>query len=198
MNEQIRSLFIAANNYTYLNSAAVSPLPATAIKGVISQMMDVSSNGALGYLGWLKHKENARSLLAGMMNVRAEQVAFTRNTSDGIATIANGLTWQQGDNVVSFANEFPANWYPWKRVRDEFGVELRLCPEREARIDLDEFCSMIDHRTRVVALSAVQYASGFKADLERIGQAARAVDALFVVDVIQGLGATSYDLPAQY
>lgn len=198
MNEQIRSLFIAANNYTYLNSAAVSPMPATAIKGVISQMMDVSSNGALGYLGWLKHKESARSLLAGMMNVRSEQVAFTRNTSDGIATIANGLPWRQGDNIVSFANEFPANWYPWKRIRDEYGVELRLCSERDGRIDLDEFCSMIDHNTRVVAISAVQYASGFKADLERIGQAARAVDALFVVDVIQALGACGFDLPAQY
>ncbi|MBV9670227.1 MAG: aminotransferase class V-fold PLP-dependent enzyme [Acidobacteriales bacterium] len=160
-------------------------------------MIDVSSNGALSYLGWLKHKESARSLLAGMMNVRSEQVAFTRNTSDGIATIANGLPWREGDNIVTFANEFPANWYAWKRIRDEYGIEIRLCPEREGRIDLDEFCSMIDHNTRVVAISAVQYASGFKADLERIGRNARAVDALFVVDVIQGLGAAGYDLPAQ-
>ena len=197
MNDQIRSLFIAASHYTYLNSAAVSPLPATAIKGVIGQLMNVASNGSLGYLGWLKHKENARALLAGMMNVRAEQVAFTRNTSDGIATIANGLTWRHGDNIVTFANEFPANWYPWKRVRDEYGVEVRLCPEREGRIDLDEFCSMIDHNTRVVAISAVQYASGFKADLERIGRHARSVDALFVVDVIQALGGCGFDLPAQ-
>jgi selenocysteine lyase/cysteine desulfurase len=198
MNASVRSLFIAANNYTYLNSAAVSPLPATAIKGVIEQMIDVSSNGGLGYLGWLKHKESARTLLASMMNVRPEQVAFTRNTSDGISTIANGLTWREGDNIVTFANEFPANWYPWKRVRDEYGVEVRLCPEREGRIDLDEFCSMIDHNTKVVAISSVQYASGFKADLERIGRHARSVDALLVVDVIQGLGATGYDLPAQF
>jgi cysteine desulfurase/selenocysteine lyase len=198
MNEQIRSVFLAAQHYTYLNSAAVSPMPTTAIKGVISQMMDVSSNGALGYLGWLKHKESARSLLAGMMNVRPEQVAFTRNTSDGIATIANGLPWDPTKNIVTYAEEFPANYYPWKRIRDEFGVELRLCAERNGRIDLDEFCSMIDHNTRVVAISAVQYASGFKADLERIGRAARAVDALFVVDVIQALGACGFDLPAQY
>ncbi|HEY2846973.1 MAG TPA: aminotransferase class V-fold PLP-dependent enzyme, partial [Pyrinomonadaceae bacterium] len=132
------------------------------------------------------------------MNVRPEQVAFTRNTSDGIATIANGLTWQPDDNIVTFANEFPANWYPWKRVRDEYGIEIRLCPEREGRIDLDEFCSMIDQNTKVVAISAIQYASGFKADLERIGRAAREVDALFVVDVIQALGGCGFDLPAQF
>lgn len=198
MNDSIRNLFIAANNYTYLNSAAVSPLPATAIKGVISQLMDVSSGGSIGYLGWLKRKESSRQLLAGMLNVRAEQVAFTRNTSDGIATIANGLPWKAGDNIVSFENEFPANFYPWRRVRDEYGVELRMCPETNGRIDLDQFCSLIDHNTKVVAISAVQYASGFRADLERIGRAARAVDALFVVDVIQALGAMAFDLPAQY
>ncbi|HTH51319.1 MAG TPA: aminotransferase class V-fold PLP-dependent enzyme [Pyrinomonadaceae bacterium] len=198
MNESIRNLFIAARNYTYLNSAAVSPLPETAVKAVIDQMIDVSAHGSIGYLGWLEHKESARTLLAGMMNVQPEQVAFTRNTSDGIATIANGLDWAEGDNIVSFENEFPANFYPWRRIRDEYGVELRLCPEREGRIDLDEFCSLIDSNTKVVAISAVQYASGFKADLERIGRAAREVDALFVVDVIQGLGAMAFDLPAQY
>lgn len=198
MNESIRSLFLALQYHTYLNSASVSPLPATAIRGVIDQMTDVASHGSLNYPQWLKHKESARSLLAGMMKVRAEQVAFTRNTSDGIATIANGLAWQHGDNIVSFAGEFPANFYPWRRIRDEFGVELRLCPEREGRIDLDKFCSLIDANTKVVAISAVQYSSGFKADLERIGRVARAVDALFVVDVIQGLGAMGFDLPAQY
>ncbi|HEV7701691.1 MAG TPA: aminotransferase class V-fold PLP-dependent enzyme [Pyrinomonadaceae bacterium] len=198
MNEQIRSLFLAAQHYTYLNSAAVSPMPATAMKAVISQLVDVSGGGSIGYLGWLKRKESSRTLLAGMLNVRPEQVAFTRNTSDGIATIANGLTWKPGDNIVSFEGEFPANFYAWRRIRDEFGVELRMCPEREGRIDLDEFCSLIDHNTRVVAISVVQYASGFKADLERIGRAARAVDALFVVDLIQGLGAMGFDLDAQF
>ena len=198
MNDSIRNLFIAANNYTYLNSAAVSPLPATAVKAVIAQMMDVSSNGSTGYLGWLERKESSRSLLAGMLGVRSEQVAFTRNTSDGIATIANGLPWKAGDNIVSFENEFPANFYPWRRIRDEYGVELRMCPEINGRIDLEEFCSLTDNNTKVVAISAVQYASGFKADLERIGRAARAVDALFVVDVIQALGAIAFDLPAQY
>jgi selenocysteine lyase/cysteine desulfurase len=198
MNESIRSLFIALQNYTYLNSASVSPLPSTAVNAVIDQMMDVASHGSLNYPQWLRHKESARSLLAGMMNVQPEQIAFTRNTSDGIATVANGLAWRQGDNIVSFENEFPANFYPWRRIRDEYGVELRMCPEREGRIDLDEFCSLIDHNTKVVAISAVQYASGFKADLERIGRAAREVDALFVVDVIQALGAMAFDLPAQY
>jgi selenocysteine lyase/cysteine desulfurase len=132
-----------------------------------------------------------------MLNVRAEQIAFTRNTSDGFATVANGLTWEKDDNIVSFEKEFPANFYPWRRVRDKFGVELRLCPERDGRIDLDEFTNLIDGNTKLVSISAVQYGSGFRADLERIGKAAHEVDALFSVDVIQALGTMPFDLPAQ-
>lgn len=198
MNEQIRSLFLAAQHYTYLNSAAVSPMPATAVKAVISQLVDVAGGGMLGYQNWVDTKNRARNLVAQLMKVRFDQVAFMRNTSDGFSSIAAGIDWKHGDNIVSFEAEFPANFYPWRRVRDEFGVELRLCPERDGRIDIDEFVSLIDSNTKVVAISAVQYASGFHSDLERIGRAAREADALFCVDIIQALGAMEFDLPAQF
>jgi Selenocysteine lyase len=198
MNTNIRSLFPAANKYTYLNSAAVSPMPTTAVDAVLSQLTDVSANGSINYPQWIDTKTRARDLIASMLNVRSEQVAFTRNTSDGFASIANGLKWQKGDNIVSFEQEFPANYYAWRKVRDDFGVELRLCPEVDGRIDLDDFINLIDSNTRLVTISSVQFASGFRADLERIGRAARAADALFCVDIIQGLGATGYDLPAQF
>jgi cysteine desulfurase/selenocysteine lyase len=198
MNEQIRSLFPAAHRYTYLNSAAVSPMPTTAVEAVMSQLNDVASHGSEHYTDWVATKNRARALVASMLNVRDEQVAFTRNTSDGFATIAAGLEWKTGDNIVSFAEEFPSNFYPWRRIRDKYGIELRLCPEREARMDLDEFISLIDSNTKLVAISAVQFASGYQADLARIGEAARSAGALFAVDIIQGLGARGFDLPAAY
>lgn len=195
MNEQIRSLFPAASNYTYLNSAAVSPIPTPAKEAVISQLDDVSGHGTEHFSDWIATKNRARALLAAMLNVRPEQIAFMRNTSDGFATVAAGLDWAEGDNIVSFAGEFPANFYPWRRIRDELGVELRLAPERDGRIDLDEFCSLIDSNTRLVTISAVQFASGFQADLARISEAAHGVGALFAVDIIQALGAREFDLP---
>jgi selenocysteine lyase/cysteine desulfurase len=198
MNEFIRSLFPAAKKYTYLNAAAVAPIPTTAIEAVNWQLNDVAENGTLHFSDWVDTKNRSRSLVAEILKVRPEQVAFLRNTSDGVASVANGLTWQPGDNIVSFEREFPANYYAWRRVRDEFGVELRLCPERNGRIDHDEFTALIDSNTKVVAISAVQYASGYKADLERIGRVARAADALFCVDIIQGFGAMPFDLPAQF
>lgn len=194
MNENIRSLFPAAVKYTYLNSAAVSPIPTTAVEAVLSQLNDVSNHGSGHYTEWIATKNRARALVASMLNVRDDQIAFTRNTSDGFAAVAAGVDWAEGDNIVSFAGEFPANYYPWRRIRDRYGVELRLCSEREGRIDMDEFTSLIDANTRLVAISAVQFASGFAADLERIGEAARVVDALFAVDIIQGFGARGYDL----
>jgi len=180
-----------------LNSAAVSPMPTVAVEAVLSQLKDVSENGTTNYVEWIATKDRARGLIAEMLNVRAEQIAFMRNTSDGFSTVANGLPWKKGDNIVSFENEFPANFYAWRMVRDKFGVELRLCPERDGRIDLDELLALIDENTKLVSISAVQFASGFRADLERIGEAARKVDALFAVDIIQGFGAMEFDLPAQ-
>lgn len=195
MNHEIRSLFPATQKYTYLNSAAVSPMPKSAVDAVRWQLNDVSLNGSANYLEWVATKNQARALIAGMLNVVPETIAFMRNTSDGFAAVASGMTWNAGDNIVSFANEFPANFYPWRHVRDRFGVELRLAPEREGRIDLDELISLIDSNTKLVAISAVQFASGFTADLARISGAAHAVDALLAVDIIQALGARGFDLP---
>src|SRR5829696_7135855 len=123
MNEEIQALFPATRKYTYLNSAAVSPMPTTAVDAVRSQLDDVALNGSANYLDWVATKNRARALIAGMLNVASENVAFMRNTSDGFAAIASGMTWNAGDNIVSFANEFPANFYPWRHVRDRFGVK---------------------------------------------------------------------------
>lgn len=196
LNEQIRKLFPAAEKYAYLNSAAVAPLPVASREAVISQLKDVGENGSVNFSDWVATKTRARALAAQMLNVEPEQIAFMRNTSDSLSTVANGLKWTAGDNIVSFEREFPANFYAWRRIRDCFGVQLRLCPERNGRIDANEFINLIDGKTRVVSISHVQFASGFRADLERIGAAARKVDALFVVDIIQAFGAMPVDLAA--
>jgi selenocysteine lyase/cysteine desulfurase len=197
LNEKIRELFPAAKKYAYLNSAAVAPLPTIAIEAVSRQLRDVSENGSANFSDWIATKNRARETVARMLRVKPEQIAFMRNTSDGFATVANGLKWKKGDNIVTFAKEFPANFYAWRRVRDVFGVELRLCPESNGRVDLDEFINLIDENTRLVSISAVQYGSGFRTDLEQIGEAARKVDALFAVDIIQAFGAAPLDLEAQ-
>lgn len=194
MNEDLRRLFPITNEWVYLNHASCSPPPVDAIAAMTAQLRDVQMNGSLNYRNWVAAKENCRQMTAALINVRPEQIAFLRNTSDALSCVANGMRWTAGDNIVTFQNEFPSNIYPWRLIRDRFGVELRFCSEREdGRIDLDEFCGLIDARTRLVAISAVQYASGFRADLRRIADAARKFDALVVADVIQAMGANVLD-----
>jgi selenocysteine lyase/cysteine desulfurase len=188
MNDTLRALFPVTKRAVYFNHAAVSAPPIPTINAVQSQLADVAENGSVNFRKWIAVKENTRRLVAGMLGARPEQVAFVRNTSDGLSTVANGLDWKAGDNLVTFRREFPANVYPWLRVRDAFGVEVRWCEERNGRIDLNELIGLIDSKTRLVAISQIQYASGFRADLERLGRAARAHDALLVVDTIQALG----------
>lgn len=197
MNPQLRELFPITQSFNYLNHAAVSPPPTPTIAAVESQLRDVNANGSLHYREWVATKERARHLVATMFGARPEQLAFLRNTSDGLSSVANGLRWQSGDNLVTFSKEFPSNVYPWRRLRDTQGVEIRVCEERDGRIDLNELISLIDERTRVVAISHVQYASGFRADLERIGQAVRRHDALLVVDIIQSLGVVPIDVESE-
>lgn len=197
MTPELRALFPITERAVYLNHAAVSPPPTTTIRAVEAQLRDVHENGSVNFRSWLAVKERARERLAGLLGARPEQVAFMRNTSDALSTVANGLTWRPGDNVVTFSREFPSNIYPWLRVRDAFGVEVRMCEERNGRIDADEFESLIDDHTRLIAISHVQFASGFKADLERLGRAARRHDALLVVDVIQALGVVPIDVEAE-
>ena len=197
MNDTLRALFPVTKRAVYLNHAAVSAPPTPTIKAIESQLRDVSENGSVNFRNWLAVKEKARRLIAGMLGARPEQVAFVRNTSDGLSTVANGLTWWPGDNLVTFRNEFPSNLYPWLRLRDVEGVDVRLCEERNGRVDVDELISLIDGHTRVVAISQVQYASGYRADLERLGRAARAHDALLVVDVIQALGVIPIEVESE-
>lgn len=197
MTPELRALFPITQRAVYLNHAAISPPPTTTIEAVEAQLRDVHENGSVNYGDWLKVKRITRESLAQLLNARPDQVAFMRNTSDALSTVANGLKWKTGDNLVTFRREFPSNIYPWLRLRGAFGVEVRACDEREGRVDLEQLESMVDGNTRLIAISHVQFGSGFRADLERLGQLARRHDALLVVDTIQSLGVVPIDVEAE-
>jgi selenocysteine lyase/cysteine desulfurase len=197
MTPELRELFPITKRYNYLNHAAVSPLPLPTLQAVEAQLKDVHENGSVNFQDWLSVKEQARRLLASLLGARPEQVAFMRNTSDALSTVANGFKWREGDNIVTFRGEFPSNIYPWLRIRDVFGVELRMCQERAGRVDFEDLARLIDEKTRIVTISQVQFASGFRMDLERLGRLVRQHDALFVVDAIQALGVVPIEVEAE-
>ena len=197
MTPELRALFPITQRAIYLNHAAVSPLPTPTVEAIEAQLRDVRDNGALHYQNWIAVKDRARTLLANLLGARPEQVAFMRNTSDGLSTLANGLNWRRGDNLVTFSREFPANIYPWLRLREALGVEVRMCDERDGCVDFDELTRLVDSHSRLISISHVQYASGFRSNLERLGRLARQHDGLLVVDVIQSLGVLPLNVEAE-
>ena len=188
--KRLREEHPVTERYAYLNHAAVAPLPRRAVQRMAAMAEDVSLTGDQHWAARNEETERVRGLAARILGARdPREVSFCENTSTGLSYIAEGFVdWQPGDNVIGACLDFPSNVYPWMRLSDQ-GVEYRRIPERDGRVDDGEVISRIDGRTRMVALSWVQYASGYRCDLARIGRACRERGALLVVDVIQGLGA---------
>jgi len=198
MNKAIRALFPITENYIYMNHAAVSPL-STRVRDAMSGIVDdITRHGTAHYDDWYRTYDQVRSSAARLVNAQPHEIAFMQNTSAAISTVANGLDLREGDNVVTCNVEFPANIYPWLRLGEERGVKMKLAPERDGRIDPDELLSLVDDRTRALTLSWVQFASGFRSDLARIGKSCRERGVFFMVDAIQGLGALKLDVERDY
>ena len=189
MTPELRALFPITERAIYLNHAAVSPPPTTTIQAVEAQLKDVHENGSANFRDWLAVKEQAR---------RASRKPSRRATRAGrlhaqhLGRALNRRQWPQLAHVAT-TSSLSAVSSPRTSTRGCACVtpsasKCAMCEERGGRIDFAELSSLIDHKTRVVAISHVQYASGFRMDLERLGRLARQHDALFVVDVIQALG----------
>ena len=198
MNDDLRKLFPVTERYIYLNHSAVAPISLPVYQRIQQQARDQLEHGIVNYDQCSTMVKRTREAAASLINARRDQIAFAQNTSAGLALIANGIDWRAGDNIVTAECEFPANIVPWLRIKREFGVDLRMAQERDGRLETEEILSLIDGRTRLVTLSFVQYASGYRADLATIGRYCRERDLLFVVDAIQGLGALRLDVEASY
>lgn len=191
-----RAAMPVTDRFAFMNHAALAPMTRAAADVVAAEARRVA---ATGDLHWPERQEGiaaARSAAARLLGCdEPARVAFVENTSIALSMVAEGLSWEAGDNVVGAACEYPSNIYPWMNL-ERHGVELRLAPEVEGRVPLEEIVARIDGRTRVVALSWVQYATGFRSDLATLGEHCRRRDVLFVVDAIQGLGALKLDAEA--
>lgn len=193
---RLRTLFPVVERYAYLNHAAIGPCPARAIEATAAVVRQVAESGELGWPERNRRVETVRAQVAASIGAaRTDEVAFVANTADGLSLIAAGLSWKAGDNIVSAELEYPSNVYPWTMLAD-LGVSVRRVPERDGRLEEEELLALIDERTRVLALSWVQFASGYRCDLARLGRACRERGVLFVVDIIQAWGALALDVEA--
>ncbi len=192
--ERQRELFPITRNYNFQNHAAVSPMSRRATDAV-RKLLEESENSSYVEGSPYKHAERVRAQLAKLINANSDEVTFSKNTSDGVSMVANGISWNNGDNVVTTNVEFPANMYPWLALRPR-GVQVRMVFEEEGRIPLERIFESIDGKTRVVAISSVEFASGFRTDLAALGAFCQSKGVLLFVDGAQTLGAFPIDVRA--
>ncbi len=191
--EKIREEFPVTRNNLFLDHAKVSPLPRRVRDKIQEFSLDASENGTANYTAWMKEVESVRAAFAQLINADLDEVAFVKNTSEGISIVANGIDWKEGDNVVIPDIEFPANVYPWLNL-GRLGVETRFAKAVRGRVPFEQIVSQADSRTRVISVSSVECNSGFRHDLNRIGAYCKEKGILFCVDAIQSLGALPMDV----
>ncbi|MCC6127317.1 MAG: aminotransferase class V-fold PLP-dependent enzyme [Pirellulales bacterium] len=190
---EFRRQMPVTRQWSYLDHAAVAPLTEGAMMALSQWAEDAAMNGSANYPSWNRQIAELRQLSARLIAADPVEIAFIENTTAGINFVAEGFPWQPGDNIVTRADEFPANQYPWLHLADR-GVETRRLPCDGGRLDLDRLAEAIDHRTRIVSLSWVAYSSGWRHELDDIVKLVHDRGALFFLDAIQGLGVFPLDV----
>lgn len=180
----------------YANHAAIAPWPRSTARAIADFALENSEIGPEKYALWLSRETELRQLSSNMLNAEsAADIALLKNTTEGICTVANGIEWCTGDNVVLPLDEFPSNRLPWLALRER-GVEVRQVDIRSTSEPELALLNRIDEHTRLLAVSAVQWTDGLRLKLETLGDACRQGGVYFFVDAIQQLGALEMDVQA--
>jgi selenocysteine lyase/cysteine desulfurase len=187
--DQYAHLFPVRERLIYLNHAAVAPLCKPAADAMKHLADDCMQFGSRHYGEWLGVYEGLRVAAARLVGADRSEIALVKNTSEGIATVALGLDWKPGDRMVGFREEFPANYYPWKRL-EEKGVRVTWLSVEDP---LEKIESAV-RGAKLLAISFVQFLSGYRAPIQVIGEICKTNSCIFLVDAIQGLGAFPVDV----
>jgi len=188
--KQYREEFPVTENLIYLNHAAVAPLPRRSARAMQEWAEDALRFGALHYDRWLDTYEALRVAAARLIGAQRSEIALVKNTSEGISMVAQGLDWHPGDRIVAFREEFPSNYYPWLRLEGTKRCTVDWLSVTDPLEQIEIACT----GAKLLAISYVQYLSGFRADLKAIGEICRRHHCFFFVDAIQGLGAFPLDV----
>jgi selenocysteine lyase/cysteine desulfurase len=177
----------------YFNHAATSPLPTTVTEKINQYTEERSFKWVDNFPKVSEFVKSTKDDLGTMLNCPAERIAYTDNTTNGINILASGIKWKMGDRILLNDLEFPANVYPFFNLRKD-GVEIDMVKSRKGIVSAEDIIENIKPRTRLVSISFVQFLTGYKVDLEKIGKYCSENGIIFSVDAIQGLGALRLDV----
>ncbi len=191
--KQIRDEFPTLSQTCFFASAGVGPLP----RATLSAMEEATSNLQTNFAkeAWEENpQQEARILASKLVCASEEEIVLTGSTSGGINLLAGALPWKRGENIVLNDLEYPSNIFPWLYQADRYGLEVRMIRSRNGVVPLDDLLSAIDPNTRVVAISHVEFGSGYRNDIATLAEAVHKVNGLICVDAIQSLGVLQVDV----
>ena len=191
--DRFRELMPVAKKWAYLDHSAVGPLPSPTRDAMAHWLADATENGDVNWLDWFRQVSQLRTRAAAMINADESEIALIPSTTTGINFVAEGYPWVDGDNVVIPGNEFPSNLFPWMHLQDR-GVEVRQVAVDGGRVDPNRIDEACDERTRIVAVSWVGFATGWRIDVDQVCEIAHRHGALVMLDAIQGLGVYALDV----
>ena len=190
----LRKAMPVVESCAYFDHAAVAPISGPAADRLRKYATDLEHYGDLIWPDNAAEIESYRQLAADMLNAHVNEIAWIANTTQGINFVAAGLDWREGDNLVTLANEFPSNLYPWLQLADR-GVETRRAPVAPAgHWTAEQVLAACDARTRLISVSWVGFASGFRGPLHELVERAHQHGIRVFLDAIQGLGVLPLDV----
>ncbi len=191
---QIDLLFPTLKSMIYLNNASIGIPPHATIKAMNDYLHNREC--AIGdFKETLELLNSIRRNLSLLLGGKEENFGLVPNTSTGVNIFAHGIEYPEGSNIVICDLEFPANYIPWQNVARIYGVELRVLRSEDGAVPTESFAEMIDENTRVVGVSHVQFASGFRNDLKSLSQVVHENGGYLFADIIQAAGCVDIDLP---
>ncbi|HEX7408839.1 MAG TPA: aminotransferase class V-fold PLP-dependent enzyme [Candidatus Binatia bacterium] len=193
---QWRLEFPITEHLTHFNHAGVSPVSRRVAAAVTAFINEATVVTSAAQRRWEARSEAIRAAFARLVGAQPDEIAFVKNTSEGLSLVAAGLDWHQGDNVIAVEGEYPSNVYPWFGLR-RWGVETRMVRPVQGRVRVEDVRGLTDARTRVISVSFVDWNSGGRTNLRPIGEFCRKQGVLFCVDGIQGVGAVRLDVEGE-
>ncbi len=184
--ETARQQFPITKNRIYFDIANQNSPPECVTKTLSTYFSAIQERGG-NKKAWIEEVEAARGKAARLLDCDAGEIAFIKNTSEGLNIAANAIDWRPGDNVVVPAHEHPNNVFPWLNLQRR-GVEVRMVPEKGDWVDAELLAPFVDERTRVVAVADVAFHPGQRNDLESIATLCSKYDAYLVADGVQAVG----------
>lgn len=192
--DTVRQDFPITERRAYLNNASIGPMSNRVVAAVDAFMADVRDNGRNNYPGWCRHADTEiKDRAARLIGAKRSEIAFIKNTTEGLAIAANGVDWRPGDNVIVPDIEYPSNVYCCMNLK-RWGVDVRWWKSRNGRLLAEDLVPLIDSRTRLASVSSVQFSNGFRQDVAALGEICRKKGVLLCLDAIQWVGALHLDL----